>query len=308
MIAELGRGVRAQYRAMTDESTAALAAAVRVNDASAVRAVLDRFPDLKTHLDEALPDEGFGATPLLKAVYQGNREMVDVLLGAGASIDQRSHWWAGSFGVLDHDGDLADFLIERGATVDAHAAARLGKIEVLEALLSRDSSLVRARGGDGQLPLHFASTVAVAKLLLAHGADIDARDVDHESTAVQWMVRDRQEVARYLVSRGAATDILAAAALGDEALVRKHLAEDPEAVRMTVSDEFFPKRDPRSGGTIYTWTLGSGKGAARIAREFGHDRIFRVLMEALARDCNSPSGASWPTGTKPKRSSGATLT
>lgn len=44
--------------------------------------------------------------------------VADLLLQAGASINARSHWWAGGFGVLDNDHGLAPFLIERGATVD----------------------------------------------------------------------------------------------------------------------------------------------------------------------------------------------
>lgn len=264
---------------VTQSGPQALRAAIQAGDAGLVRQVLGRFPELAAQLDAPLPDAAFGMTPLLAAVSQGNREMVDVLLQAGANINQRSHWWAGSFGVLDNDGELHDFLIGRGAVVDAHAAARLGKIETLRILLARDPSLVHARGGDGQLPLHFASTTEVAALLLEHGADIDAIDVDHESTAAQWMVKDRQDVARYLVSRGCRTDILLAAALGDESLVRKHLAEDPAAIRTVVSDDYFAKKDPRSGGTIYNWTLGTGKGPHVIAREFGHEPIFRVLME-----------------------------
>ena len=263
---------------ITQSGAEALSAAIRSNDARNVRAVLERFPELKTRLDEAMPGGHFGATPLLTAVRQNNREMVDVLLEAGASINQRSHWWAGSFGVLDNDGELHDFLIERGATVDAHAAARLGRVDTLRQLLARDPSVVHARGGDGQLPLHFASTVEVAELLLAHGADIDAIDVDHESTAAQWMVKDRTEIARYLVSRGCRTDLLLAAALGDATRVAGHLDRDPEAIRMTVSEESFPRQDPRSGGTIYTWTLGSGKGPHVVAREFGHPGIFDLLM------------------------------
>lgn len=257
----------------------ALAAAVRSNDARNVRAVLAQFPELKGSLDDQMVGGDFGATALLTAVHQQNREMVDVLLEAGASINQRSHWWAGSFGVLDNDDGLHDFLIERGAHVDAHAAARLGKVDRLRELIAHDPSVVDARGGDGQLPLHFASSIEVAALLLDRGADIDAIDVDHESTAAQWMVRDRTDVARYLVSRGSRTDILLGAALGDEAVVRKHLAHDPAAIRTVVSDEYFPKQDPRSGGTIYNWTLGTGKDAPRLAREFGHDHIFRLLME-----------------------------
>ena len=221
----------------------------------------------------------FGATPLLCAVHRDNREMVDVLLRAGADINARSDWWAGSFGVLDHDGRLADFLIERGATVDAHAAARLGSIERLEALVAADPGYVHARGGDGQTPLHFASSVDVARYLLEHGADIDARDVDHESTPAQWMIRDRQAVARYLVERGCRTDILMAAALGDEARVAAFLDADPSAIGVDVSEAYFPKQNPRSGGSIYNWTLGTGKTAHLIAHEFGHERLLRLLME-----------------------------
>jgi ankyrin repeat protein len=225
-----------------------------------------------------MPGEAFGATPLLGAVHRDNRRMVDVLLDAGADINARSQWWAGSFGVLDHDGTLAEHLIARGARIDVHAAARLGKLERLEELLSVNSALVHARGGDGQTPLHFARSVEVARYLLDHGAEIDARDVDHESTPAQWMVRDRQEVARYLVDRGCHTDLLLAAALGDADRVSAHLAADPALVRITVSERYFPKRDPRSGGAIYNWTLGTGKSAHAIAHEFGHTGVFTTLM------------------------------
>jgi hypothetical protein len=256
----------------------ALASAVRANDAGAVAHILAAHPDLKGRLDEAMPGEAFGATPLLGAVYRDNRGMVDLLLDAGANINQRSHWWAGSFGVLDHDGSLADHLIARGATVDAHAAARFGRLDRLRALFDADPSLVHARGGDGQTPLHFVRSIETAVFLLERGADIDARDVDHESTPAQWMIRDRQDVARYLVDRGCRTDLLMVTALGDDARVAQHLEADPGVIRMSVSERWFPKQDPRSGGTIYNWTLGTGKTAHVIAREFGHRDILRLLM------------------------------
>jgi ankyrin repeat protein len=255
-----------------------LAAAVRANDSSRVKQVLERHPELTPRLNEPLPGGPFGATPLLAAVHRRNREMIDVLLRAGADINARSHWWAGSFGVLDGETDLAPFLIERGALIDIHAAARLGMLGRVEELVSREPALVHARGGDGQRPLHFASSIEIARYLLDHGADIDAQDVDHESTAAQYMVRDRQEIARYLVGRSARTDILMAAALGDAALVRSHLAADPESVRTCVSEEFFPKQDLRSGGTIYIWTLGAHKTAHMVARDFGHEDVLALLM------------------------------
>jgi ankyrin repeat protein len=143
---------------------------------------------------------------------------------------------------------------------------------------------VHARGGDGQTPLHFASTVEIADYLLDRGAYVDARDVDHESTAAQYAVRDRQDVLRQLIRRGCTTDLLMAAALGDADLVRRHLDDDPECVRLRVSDEYFPRIDRRAGGTIYQWTLGWHVSAHQVARAFGHEDIVRLLIERSPAD------------------------
>ena len=254
--------------------------AIRSDDSSRVSAVLEQNPDVRAHLDEGDPEFHFGATPLLFAVGRRNREIVDVLLRAGADMNARSNWWAGSFGVLDSaEPEFSEFLIARGATVDAHAAARLGMFERLRELVDANPESVHARGGDGQTPLHFASTVEIAAFLVDRGADPDTRDIDHESTPAQYMVRDRQEVARYLIGRGCRTDLLLAAALGEMDLVVRHLEADPASVRMSVSREHFPMQNPRAGGSIYIWTLGANKTAHMVAREFGHEDIYRLLMD-----------------------------
>jgi len=267
----------------------ALKAAVCDSDAARVRMVLKEHPELKAHIDDPLPGYAFGQQALFAAVQRSDRETIEVLLRAGADIRKRTEWWAGGFGVLDDcDPSLVEFLIERGALMDAHAAARLGKMEELRALVAADASVVHARGGDGQMPLHFASTVEIAEFLLAHGAEIDARDVDHESTAAQYMLRvdqprhyphDRQDVARYLVARGCASDLLMAAALGDLELVRQHLDRNPDCIRMSVSEDWFPKQNPRAGGSIYIWTIGAHRTAHTVARDFGHEDVFQLLME-----------------------------
>ena len=250
------------------------------DDATLLRQLLERHPVLKARIDE--PVEAFNS-PVITQVR--SREMLNVLLDAGANLNVRSKWWAGGFALLDTaEPDLANYAIERGAEVTVHAAARLGMTEKLRELLSANPKLVHARGGDGQTPLHFASTIAVAELLLNHGADIDALDVDHESTPAQYMVRDRQEVARHLVQRGCRTDLLLAAALGDAALVRRHLDSDPECIRMRVTHEYFPKHHHHSGGTIYQWTLGWFVSPHEVAREFGHADIVQLLMERSPTD------------------------
>src|SRR5437588_529094 len=101
---------------------AAFVAAIKANDADGLRQVLEGHPGLKSRLNEPAPDHPFGITALLAAVQRKNKEMIDVLLRAGADIHARSHWWAGSFGVLDScEPDFAPFLIERGAIVDVPA-------------------------------------------------------------------------------------------------------------------------------------------------------------------------------------------
>ncbi len=265
---------------------AQLVAAIQAGDPSAARDLLATIPSLRVRLNDGVSDH-FGTTPLILAVNQANCELVDVLLDAGADINARSDWWAGSFGVLDDDHGLAPYLIERGAVVTAHAAARLGMIDRLRDLVATDPQTVHARGGDGQTPLHFASTVEIADFLLAQGADIDARDIDHESTPAQWMLGERHDIARHLVSRGCKTDILMAAALGDMARVQQHLASDPECASMSVSMRWFPKRNPHSGGTIYIWTLGWHKCAETVARKFGHTAIEQFMRE-VTRDRRDP--------------------
>ncbi len=249
--------------------------ALRAERAERVRELFGLHPELKATINE--PSGPFDSPAIVNA---HDREMLDALLDAGADINARSQWWAGGFGLLDWASpELAAYAIERGAKVDAHAAARFGMMPKLRELIDSDPALVHAPGGDGKTPLHCASTIETAEFLLDRGARIDARCIDHESTPAQYMVDDRQSVARYLVSRGCKTDILMGAALGDVDLVRRHLDLEPACIRMRVSEEFFPKANPRSGGTIYGWTLGFYLSAHEVARKFGHDEILKLLFE-----------------------------
>lgn len=260
---------------MADDVLAQLRAAFQADDAGAVRALLDQNPQFKAGVNEPL---GPFDSPAIVLVC--SRAMLDVLLDAGADINARSRWWAGGFGLLDFAApDLADYAIQRGAKLDAHSAARLGLLDALTALVEADPGLVHARGGDGQTPLHFAKNAEIARFLLDHGADIDARDIDHESTPAQYLIRDRQDVVRFLVSRGCTTDILMAAALGDLELIRRCLATNPDSIRTRVGSEWFPMVNPRAGGTIYQWTLGAHTSPHQVACEFGHPDACKLLMD-----------------------------
>ncbi|MDB4874609.1 MAG: Ankyrin [Gemmatimonadetes bacterium] len=253
--------------------------AVRRNDLEELARLLAE-PEVRARLNGPMPGGAFGATAIHAAVERQHRAMIELLLGAGADINQTSHWWAGGFHVLETaDPGIVPFLLERGAVMNIQAAARHGRLDDVERILRDDPAAVHARAGDGQTALHRAATVDIARALLDGGAAIDALDVDHESTPAQYLVREHPDVVRYLLLRGARADILLASAVGDLGRVQAFVREDPESVRVTVSARDFPMRNPNAGGTIYIWTLGANKGPHVVAHEFGHEGILGFLMD-----------------------------
>lgn len=268
------------------ESMKRLATLIRGSDADGIRALGRDDTNLRRELNAALPGGAFGATPLLVATHQGDTAVVDALLEMGADIDGRSHWWAGSFGVLDGDPKIAAHMIDRGATVDINAAAHLGMIDRVRQLLDADPSLVHHRGGDGQTPLHVAATVEIADLLLDRGADVNTRDIDHESTAAQYATGNRIDVARRLVERGSEIDILLACAIGDLDRVKRMVEADPRCVMTSVTEDWFPKKDPRSGGIIYIWTIGQHKTPQEVAGARGYMEVVQFLQERSPAELN----------------------
>jgi ankyrin repeat protein len=251
--------------------------AVEAGDVDQVEALLQSHADLVANINAPM----FGFDSPAAHMAKTNLPLLDVLLAHGADLNARTSWEKGGFGVLDQvSPDEAAPLIARGARIDVWAAANLGMMAELKALIERDPSLVNAKGGDGKRPLHFARTVEVARYLFDHGAEIDARDDDHDSTPAQHLIGDRPEVAGFLVANGARFDLLLAVALGDIALVRQPLDADPGAIAMRVDQDWFPMIDTATnGGHIYQWTLGFHVSAFDVARKRGHAAVLGLLFE-----------------------------
>lgn len=268
--------------------TNAFKAAVETGDVETLKTLFERDPSSCELVDA--PIFSFGARAVARV--KKNAALLDLLLANGADINLKSDWWAGPWGVLETaDREEADLYLSRGATIDVFAAANLDRVDLLKSMLDADASLVHAKGGDGCRPLHFAKSAAAMDLILSHGADIDARDVDHESTALQWALPRPDSVhqgirpagsldrVRLLADRGAMVDIFAAAALSDVALIRRALADYPSAKTAHVNAPGYPPCPVQSGGHIYTYTLGGGLTPYAIAAAFGSEDAMRVLME-----------------------------
>jgi hypothetical protein len=223
--------MKRKIESLTKSPAELFRAAVEAGDVDHVRQLLQSAPDLVSMINEPM----FSFNSPAVHIARTNLELLDLLLAHGADLNARTSWEKGSFGVLEQvNPDEAAPLIARGARIDVCAAANLGMMAELMALIADDPSLVHAKGGDGKRPLHFARTIEIARFLLEHGAEIDALDDDHDSTPAQHLMGDRPEVAGFLVAQGARSDLLLAAALGDVALVQRHLDADGGVVAMRV--------------------------------------------------------------------------
>jgi ankyrin repeat protein len=249
-------------------------------DAGAVRLLFESHPELRERINA--PAFSFDSPAIV--AYADDLAMVDVLLDFGADPNLRSAWWAGGFHALHSEtGAAADRLIAAGAIPDACAAAHLDRPDLLATMIAGDPASVRERGGDGQTPLHFAQSRAVVDLLLAAGADIDARDVDHRATAAEWMLdhtrgAGRYALARYLVERGASADIFLAAALGRTDTVRNMLQATPALLGVRTGQGDYAEQPP-SSYHIYFWTIGSNHSPLDAAAQFEHHETLAAMLE-----------------------------
>ena len=269
--------MKRKIESLTKSPTELFKSAVEAGDVGSVRELLQSHPDLVSKINEPI----FSFDRPAAHVACRNLELLDLLLAHGADLNARSTWAKGGFGVLEQVSPKeAAPLIARGARIDIWAAAHLGMMKEVADLIAGDPSLVHGKGGDGKRPLHFAQTIEIARFLLDYGAEIDALDDDHDSTPAQHLIGDRPEVSEFLVAQGARSDLLLAAALGDVALVRKHLDANPGAIAMRVDQNWFPMVDTATnGGHIYQWTLGFHVSAFDIARHRRHGEVLDLLLE-----------------------------
>jgi ankyrin repeat protein len=250
--------------------------AIMSNDTVAMSRCLSEHPFLVKQINE--PWFAFNTPAIVAAAANGNREAVDVLLAHGADLHAKSSWWAGGFGVLHHDHhELSRYLIERGAPVDIHAAAALGMLDTVKEMVEMNPATVNQRGPDGQVPLHFATEPEIIDFLLAHGADIDRRDIDHGSTPAQWAI-DNTAKCRFLIERGSAADIFIAINIGDPDLVRSFIRADPECLQAQVGRGSFTSGDS-NGGHIYTYKIGANTRPFYLAARRNHPEIVDLISK-----------------------------
>jgi ankyrin repeat protein len=269
-----------------DPAALAFQEAVERGDAASVRGLLTQHPQLREELEA--PVFSFGGKALGEAAARGHREVVDALIDLGADLDGRSDWPNGPYTALHRlvDGasperlELAEHIAARGATVDIHAAAGMGRVDRIREILDADPDAVSAPGPDGATPLHLARNVKVATLLLERGAEIDKRCVDHRSTAAMWAAGGREDVMRFLLERGATPDLFQAVLLDDVDLAQRIIERDPSALDVRV--RFGHSHAHVGFGDKYVWALDGADTPLELARRRNAARTYAFLLDRSA--------------------------
>jgi ankyrin repeat protein len=221
-------------------STPNLFDAIRAGDLTSVKSLLDADPSLASAKNDS------GVSAVLMSIYTGRREIRDLLLARGASLELHDAAAAGNLDRVKHfveknpalsnscspDGfpvfalacffghlDTARYLAEKGADIHAPAtngtgynaltaAVTAGHTEIVKWLLKRGLD-ANYRYGPGYSPLLTAAAnghLEIVKLLLAHGADLHATSNDGQSALALATERNHSSVADFLRTRAASAD------------------------------------------------------------------------------------------------------
>jgi len=182
--------------------------AVKQGDLAAVRAVLDRDPDLLQARD---PD---GLSAVLLATYYGRKEILHDLLRRGPRL---TVFEAAAAGVLervrravDDDASLATAFAPDGYTA-LGLASFFGHLEIVNLLLGRGADVnAPSRNEMAVVPLHSAAAaqhLAVAEVLIENGADVNVPSAGG-STALHRAAQNGQlPLVRLLLEHGARPDV-----------------------------------------------------------------------------------------------------
>jgi ankyrin repeat protein len=206
------------------------------NQQACVQLLLARGADVHVR------DFGDNATALHFAAEAASIDIVRMLVDAGADVigegdDHRLNVIGWATCLQQTRPDIADYLLERGAPLTLWSAIALGRLDDIRRILTSDPSLLQAqmsRNEHRRTPLHHAAArnqPDAVKLLIACGADINARDLTG-ATALTTAAQEHadESMIAILQQAGARLDLIAAISLKRYDLAETMVRENPSSI------------------------------------------------------------------------------
>jgi ankyrin repeat protein len=211
--------------------------AVKSGNETAVRGLLKQRVDVNAQ-------HGDGSTALHFAAYSDNLVIADLLIRAGARVDEANDLGATPLHLACNNGSAA--MVDRLLTGKSNPNAKLlnGESVLMSCARTGNAAAVRAllvHGADAKVaePEHNQTTLMwaaaeshpdVVAMLIEFGADIRARSRSYSQTVVgEQTQRAGREKLNYDVMRGGSTPLLFAARSGDAASAKLLLAAGADA-------------------------------------------------------------------------------
>jgi len=189
--------------------------------------------------------------------------------------------------LLSSDPDQLYTIARGGGESPLHTAAWAGEVEIAKLLLAAGAD-PNARDRDGSTPLHHAARngpVEGVKLLLDHGAQIQVKNKREYTpllAAVYSPDLDREDFAQELLNRGAPCDLNSAIRLKMAGRVKELLAKGHEAIENAPFPEELLLDAVFSGSTEMVRLLLE----AGLGPEGPHDRSLSPLLVAVELGLN----------------------
>ena len=234
---------------------------------------------------------GSGETLLMRCAHTGDPGAVQALVAHGADVDatepargQTALMWA----VANRQPAVTRVLLDSGAAVDARTRT------VRQFRGTGERSTTSPQGASwfdagGFTPLLFAARhgdIESARALLAAGADVDDRSADGNSALVVAAMSGHENLAGFLLARGADPD---AAGAGYTALHAAVLRSQPDLLRALLAAGADPDVPLVRGTPVPRWTYQfvftlREKGATplTLAAKYLEPDLVRALAEAGA--------------------------
>ena len=201
-----------------------------------------------------------GMTALHYAARSDHLEVAKLLVKFEADVNATDHDGGTALIEACHAGPwkeqpahgIINLLLEQGAAVNLHAAAAMGRVDLIESLLDQEPASIDDLDENTQTAVFLAARnhhLGVVKLLADRGANLNLSDAVGTAALHRTSHECSDELIRFLIERGANAHLCCYVACGDLEGTKNALSQRPESANETFY-EF-----NAVGYAIHSWQL-----------------------------------------------------